>query len=92
MGGTMALTLHRSHATVQALGRRLSAIGLRDEAQWSNIPAAALGADFVFFDVDRGHREQFPWPAGQAPTPIVALIGSEAPGRVKRALRTRADA
>lgn len=92
LGGARALILHRPHATVQALGRQLSAIGLTHEAQWPDLPASALGADFVFFDMDMGHDEQFPWVPGQAPMPMVALIGSEAPGRVEWALRMGADA
>lgn len=92
LGGARALILHRPHATVQALGRQLSAIGLIHEARWPDLPAAALAADFVFFDMDMGHDAQFPWAAGQAPMPMVALIGSEAPGRVEWALRMGADA
>lgn len=92
LGGARALILHRPHATVQALGRQLSAIGLIHEARWPDLPAAALAADFVFFDMDMGHDEQFPWAPGQAPMPMVALIGSEAPGRVEWALRMGADA
>ena len=92
LGGARALVLHRPHATVQALARQLSAIGLSHEAHWPDLPASALGADFVFFDMDRGHDEQFPWAPGQAPMPMVALIGSEAPGRVEWALRMGSDA
>lgn len=91
LGGARALILHRPHATVQALARQLSAIGLTQEAHWPDLPASALGADFVFFDLDMGHDEQFPWKPGQAPMPTVALIGSEAPGRVEWALRMGAD-
>ena len=92
LGGARALILHRPHATVQALARQLSAIGLTHEAHWPDLPASALGADFVFFDMDMGHDEQFPWRPGQAPMPTVALIGSEAPGRVEWALLMGADA
>ena len=92
LGGARALVLHRPHATVQALVRQLSAIGLTHEAHWPDLPASALGADFVFFDMDMGHDEQFPWAPGQAPMPMVALIGSEAPGRVEWALRMGSDA
>ena len=92
LGGARALILHRPHSTVQALARQLSAIGLTHRAHWPDLPAAALAADFVFFDMDMGHDEQFPWRPGQAPMPTVALIGSEAPGRVEWALRMGADA
>ena len=92
LGGARALVLHRPHATVQALARQLSAIGLLPEAHWPDLPASALAADFVFFDMDMGHDEQFPWAPGQAPMPMIALIGSEAPGRVEWALGMGADA
>ena len=36
--------------------------------------------------------EQMPWAPGEAPMPLIALIGTEAPGRVEWALRQRADA
>jgi AmiR/NasT family two-component response regulator len=92
LGGARALILHRPHATVQALARQLSAIGLSHEAHWPELLASALAADFVFFDMDMGHDGQFPWAPGQAPMPMIALIGSEAPGRVEWALRMGADA
>ncbi|MBP1806309.1 ANTAR domain-containing response regulator [Rubellimicrobium aerolatum] len=92
LGGARALILHRPHATVPALARQLAAIGLSAEAHWPDLPAAALAADFVFFDVDPGHDGQFPWKPGQAPMPMIALIGSETPGRIEWALGMGADA
>lgn len=56
---------------------------------------AAIGAgvaDFVFFDADHGHDSQFPPTPGEAPMPMIALIGSEAPGRIEWALNAGADA
>jgi AmiR/NasT family two-component response regulator len=92
LGGAKALVLHRPHPTVQAITRQLVAIGLDVTACWPELPAEALAAEFVFFDADLGFDEQFPWPAGQAPMPLIALIGSEAPGRVEWALSHNADA
>ncbi|WP_102106527.1 ANTAR domain-containing response regulator [Oceaniglobus roseus] len=92
LGGATALILHRPHATVQALTRQLSAIGLRPAHDWPEPGAAALAADFVFFDADLCHDAMFPWPAGRAPMPLIALIGSEAPGRIEWALSAGADA
>ncbi|TJX53176.1 MAG: ANTAR domain-containing protein, partial [Mesorhizobium sp.] len=79
LGGARAFVLHRPHPTVQAITRQLSAIGL-------------VTVDFVFFDADLGFDEQFPWKPGEAPMPLVALIGSEAPGRIEWALSHKADA
>jgi response regulator NasT len=89
-----ALVLHRPHATVDAIVRQLTQIGMTADAHWPQLPAD-LAADqygVLFFDADMGHDEQFPWPAGDAPIPTIALIGSEAPGRVAWAIRRGADA
>ena len=92
LGGASAVILHRPHPMVQALERQLRAIGLQVFEAWSELGPAALAADFVFFDADMGHDEQFPWAPGQSPMPMVALIGSEAPGRIEWALRAGAHA
>ena len=92
LGGAKAFVLHRPHPTVQAITRQLTAIGLDAAECWPELPAEALGAEFVFFDVDLGFDEQFPWKAGQAPMPLIALIGSEAPGRIEWALSHNANA
>ena len=92
LGGAKAFVLHRPHPTVRPLTRHLSAIGLEAIECWPQLPAEALAADFVFFDADLGFDEQFPWKPGEAPMPLVALIGSEAPGRIEWALSHNADA
>lgn len=92
LGGAKALILHRPHGTVNALARQLVAIGLSATECWPELPVEVLAADFIFFDVDLGFDEQFPWKPGEAPMPLIALIGSEAPGRVEWALSHKADA
>lgn len=92
LGGARAFILHRPHPTVQAITRQLSAIGLVTVDCWPELSPEVLAADFVFFDADLGFDEQFPWKAGEAPMPLVALIGSEAPGRIEWALSHKADA
>lgn len=92
LGGASAVILHRPHPTVQALERQLRAIGLAVAQVWPELGPEALGADFVFFDADMGHDEQFPWMPGKSPMPMVALVGSEAPGRIEWALRAGAHA
>ena len=92
LGGAKAFVLHRPHPTVQAITRQLAAIGLDAVDCWPELPAEALAAEFVFFDVDLGFDEQFPWQPGAAPMPLIALIGSEAPGRIEWALSHNADA
>lgn len=90
LGGARAVVLHRQHPTVQALTRQLQAIGLVVTQAWPDLPDAT--ADFVFFDADMAHDAQFPWPPGVPPMPLIALIGSEAPGRIEAALRIGAHA
>jgi AmiR/NasT family two-component response regulator len=92
LGGARAVILHRPHPTVQALLRQLTAIGLEVVQSWPELGADAIGADYVFFDADMGHDGMFPWPAGQPPMPMIALIGSEAPGRIEWSLRAGSHA
>ncbi|MCB2136737.1 MAG: ANTAR domain-containing protein [Rhodobacteraceae bacterium] len=92
LGGATALILHRPHPVAQALERQLRAIGLEVMQAWPELGPEALGVDFVFFDADMGHDEQFPWRPGESPMPMIALIGSEAPGRIEWALRAGAHA
>ena len=90
LGGARAVIVHRPHPTVVSLTRQLGAIGLSVEAHWPELPASAVRADYIFFDADMGHDSQFPWRPGEAPMPMIALIGSEAPGRIEWALSQNA--
>ncbi|HMQ41963.1 MAG TPA: ANTAR domain-containing protein [Paracoccus sp. (in: a-proteobacteria)] len=92
LAGARAAILHRPHATVTALERQLRAIGLSVESGWPDLPAAGREVDFLFFDVDMGFDAQFPWAPGQSPMPMIALIGSEAPGRIEWSLSHSAHA
>jgi len=89
--GRRALVLHRPHALVEALSRQLSQLGVTTHASWPDVTDPAT-ADFLFFDADMGFDGQFPWPEGATPMPAIALIGSEAPGRLAWAIRQGADA
>lgn len=92
LGGARALILHRPHASVQNLARQLAAIGLTAASAWPDPGPDILAADFLFFDADMGHDAQFPWEPGASPMPMIALIGSEAPGRIEWALGLGAHA
>lgn len=92
LGGAQAMILHRPHPTVQALTRQLTAIGLGVAQCWPELGAEAIAADYVFFDADMGYAGMFPWQEGNAPMPMIALIGSEAPGRIEWSLRAGAHA
>jgi AmiR/NasT family two-component response regulator len=90
--GWSAIILHRPHAAAEAITRQLERIGATARIVWPELDAASGKADVVFFDADLGHDGQFPWPPGEAPMPLVALLGSEAPGRVEWAIGQGADA
>lgn len=87
-----AVILHRDHPSVEALKRQLELLHMRVRVVWPALGEAEAGADVVFFDADMGHDGQFPWPRGFAPMPLIALIGSEAPGRVEWALAQGSNA
>lgn len=89
--GRRALVLHRPHELVEALSRQLRQLGVTPLTAWPEM-ADATAADLLFFDADMGFDGQFPWPEGMAPMPTIALIGSEAPGRLAWAIRQGADA
>ena len=92
LGGATALVLHKPHANASAILRQLAAIGLDGAECWPELPGSALAADFLFFDADLCFDAQFPWTPGEAPMPLIALVGSEAPGRIEWTLSHRADA
>ncbi|MBP0480892.1 ANTAR domain-containing response regulator [Sagittula salina] len=92
LGGARAVILHRPHANVTALARQLEAVGLDVECHWPELPVSVRAADYLFLDVDTAYDEQFPWAPGEAPLPTVALIGSEAPGRIEWLMNFGVDA
>jgi AmiR/NasT family two-component response regulator len=87
-----AAILHREHPSVDALKRQLDLLHIKVTVTWPQIDADATRFDVVFFDADMGHEGQFPWPSGFAPMPMIALIGSEAPGRIEWALAQGSNA
>ena len=93
-GHWRALIIHRPHANVDSIIRQLRQIGVAADVLWPDLPADfdVGGYNMIFFDAEMGHDGQFPWGPGAAPMPSVALIGSEAPGRVEWAIRRGADA
>lgn len=74
LGGARAFVLHRPHPAIQPLVRQLNVIGLEVREAWPELPAETVTADFVFYDADMAHEAQFPWAAGAAPMPMIALI------------------
>ena len=87
-----AVILHPPHATVDALVRQLAVLHVGARQVWPQLDLSDAEADVIFFDVDGGMDAQFPWEPGKAPMPMIALIGSEAPGRIEWAIRQGSNA
>lgn len=80
--GARLLVLNRPHDLLRVLRRQAEIIALQVTECWPALPEDAADHDFLVLDADTGHDEQLPWGAAPMPLPSVALIGSEAPGRI----------
>ncbi|WP_116132061.1 ANTAR domain-containing response regulator [Tropicimonas sp. IMCC34043] len=90
--GRLAWVLHPAETLRQQLATRLAVLGVEAVGIWPVAEASAPRPDVVFVDVDTGHDEQIPWPAGTAPVPLIGLVRSESPGRLTWALEQGVDA
>ena len=89
--GWLATVLHREDGNTDKLVRQLRLLGIDATLQWAPLSAAVL-PDLVIVDADQGWDDLLPW-KGQTPSrPVVALLGSEAPGRIAWALGQGAGA
>ena len=89
--GQRAVILHRPGDTTDRLVRQCALLGLRAEARWQPLRDVA-GVDIVLVDADEGWDGLLPWTRAEKPVPLVALLASEAPGRIAWALDQGADA
>jgi len=90
--GLHALILHRPDEGVERLTRQLERLGLSVSVQWEPLDSDRAQPDIVLVDADQGWSELLPWPAGRSPVPLIALLGSEAPGRIAWAIEHGAGA
>lgn len=81
--GSRALVLHAPDRNTAALRSQLEKLGVQVTVEWPEAGADAAEYDVVFFDADCGFDGLFPWSRGEAPLPLVAMTGSEAPGRLE---------
>ena len=87
-----AVILHRPDRNRHALESQLRRIGV-DVACIAPLSNDSLPmADVIFFDADLGYEGLFPWARNEAPVPLVAVLTSEAPGRIEWALEQGATA
>ena len=85
--GHRAVVLHDGDVESARLVRRLAVLGLDVRLRWAPLDLAETPADLVLVDADKGWDGLLPWRAGEpAPVPLVALLASEAPGRIDWAL------
>ena len=89
--GQCATILHRKGETTERLGRQLQLLGFGVDVRWAPLDQTT-GCDVVLVDADEGWDGLLPWSAADKPVPLVALLGSEAPGRIAWALDRGADA
>lgn len=83
--GWRAAILHREDQTTERLVRQLKLFGFDVTVQWQPLDARDL-PDIILVDADQGWSGLLPWKDEQAPRPLIALLGSEAPGRVAWAM------
>ncbi|HEY3623834.1 MAG TPA: ANTAR domain-containing protein [Roseiarcus sp.] len=89
--GQRAVILHRPSDTTDRLVRQCVLLGFRAEARWQPLRAVE-DIDIVLVDADEGWDGLLPWTPAEKPAPLVALLASEAPGRIAWALDQGADA
>jgi AmiR/NasT family two-component response regulator len=89
--GQRAVILHRPGETTDRLVRQCMLLGLRAEGRWRPL-RAVVDIDIVLVDADEGWDGLLPWTPAEKPVPLVALLASEAPGRIAWALDHGADA
>ncbi|MCM5557702.1 ANTAR domain-containing protein [Pleomorphomonas sp. JP5] len=84
--GLKVAILHRLDEGIGRLVRQLGLLGLEAHVQWTPLDLEATPADIVLVDADQGWSGLLPWSGEPAPVPMVALLQSEAPGRVAWAI------
>lgn len=84
--GVRAVVLHRQDHNRDALENQLRRIGLQVSCLTPLDGGSLPAADVVFFDADLGYQGLFPWERNAAPVPLIAVLASEAPGRLEWAL------
>jgi AmiR/NasT family two-component response regulator len=78
-----ALILHREDRNRDALVAQLARLGVQASALWPAEAVSAADSDMLFFDADMSFDGLFAWKTGEARIPLIALLGSEAPGRIE---------
>jgi AmiR/NasT family two-component response regulator len=86
-----ALIIHRRDANVEALAGQLRRLNISAICQWPPRNKDVAATDMVFFDTDNGFDGMFGW-AGAPLVPLIAMVGSETPGRLEWAINQKPSA
>jgi AmiR/NasT family two-component response regulator len=89
--GWHAMILHREDANTERLERQLGLLGIRAVTQWEPLPDWE-NTDLVLVDADQGWDDLLPAKGDALGKPLVALLASEAPGRIAWAMEQGASA
>ncbi len=89
--GWRAVILHREDGNTERLERQLGLLGIDATRRWEPLKAWAE-TDLVVVDADQGWDDLLPQANGPSCKPLVALLGSEAPGRIAWAMGKGASA
>ncbi|MEM8956498.1 MAG: hypothetical protein AAGC86_01665 [Pseudomonadota bacterium] len=91
--GRTAIVLHRSEEVGQRIRARCDRLGICTVVCLGDLDSSlAATADMLILDIDTADDGMLPWPRGEAPMPVIGLIGSESPGRLAWALDQETDA
>ena len=77
-----ALIIHRRDEGIDRLSRQLGLLGMSVETRWAPLEESEMSFDLVLVDADQGWDGLLPWKPGHPPMPLIALLQSEAPGRI----------
>ncbi len=89
--GWYAAILHREDSNTERLIRQLTLLGLGTSLRWEPLSAMER-PDLVIVDADQGWDGLLASAPAHPAVPVIALLGSEAPGRIAWALEQGAGA
>lgn len=89
--GWQATILAEEDGNTERLCRQLGLLGVTVTRQWKPLAPDRL-PELVLVDADQGWDDLLPWDDAVPARPVVALLGSEAPGRIAWAMRQGAGA
>jgi len=90
--GKNAVVIHREDSNQTLLVSRLKQLGLQVVSLWPIGNEMPLDTGVVFFDADENWDEQIWRVTQKCPIPIIAIIGSESPGRLEWTIKQKPSA